>query len=60
MIATERYDVAVIGGGQAGLAIGYFLKRQEKQFVIFDARRFDWCGVARSVGFTRPLHSAPL
>ena len=37
MIATERYDVAVIGGGQAGLAIGYFLKRQETQFVIFDA-----------------------
>ena len=36
MIATERYDVAVIGGGQAGLAIGYFLKRQGKRFVIFD------------------------
>jgi putative flavoprotein involved in K+ transport len=41
MMATERssesYDVAVVGGGQAGLAIGYFLKRQESQFVIFDA-----------------------
>jgi putative flavoprotein involved in K+ transport len=40
-MATERsnesYDVAVIGGGQAGLAIGCFLERQGRQFVIFDA-----------------------
>jgi putative flavoprotein involved in K+ transport len=33
----ETYDVAVIGAGQAGLAIGYFLKRQEKDFVILDS-----------------------
>jgi putative flavoprotein involved in K+ transport len=33
----QSYDVVVIGGGQAGLAIGYFLKRQEKHFVILDA-----------------------
>ena len=37
VMATERYDVAVIGGGQAGLAIGYFLKRQGTRFVIFDS-----------------------
>jgi putative flavoprotein involved in K+ transport len=40
-MATEQprdcYDVAVIGAGQAGLALGYFLKRQEKHFVILDA-----------------------
>ena len=60
MIATERYDVAVIGGGQAGLAIGYFLKRQETAVRDLRRGRFDWCGVARSLGFTRPLHSAPL
>jgi putative flavoprotein involved in K+ transport len=35
--ARQGYDVVVIGGGQAGLAIGYFLKRQEKHFVILDA-----------------------
>jgi len=35
--SRQSYDVVVIGGGQAGLAIGYFLKRQEKRFVIFDA-----------------------
>ena len=25
---TRAYDVVVVGGGQAGLAIGYYLKRQ--------------------------------
>jgi putative flavoprotein involved in K+ transport len=34
--SQQSYDVVVIGGGQAGLAIGYFLKRQEKHFVILD------------------------
>jgi putative flavoprotein involved in K+ transport len=32
----QSYDVAVIGAGQAGLAIGYFLKREQKRFVILD------------------------
>jgi putative flavoprotein involved in K+ transport len=35
--ARQSYDVVVIGGGQAGLAIGYFLTQQEKRFVILDA-----------------------
>lgn len=38
---TETFDVVVIGGGQAGLAIGHQLRRQghrpEKDFVILDA-----------------------
>ena len=29
-------DVAVIGGGQAGLATGYFLRRTKADFVILD------------------------
>src|SRR5262245_8314741 len=29
-------DVAVIGAGQAGLAIGYFLRRQGHRFVILE------------------------
>ncbi len=33
----ERYDVVVIGGGQAGLATGYFLKRTGLRFLILDA-----------------------
>lgn len=33
----ERYDTVIIGGGQAGLATGYYLARQERPFVILDA-----------------------
>ena len=33
----ERYDVVVIGAGQAGLAIGHFLAKQGKRFVILEA-----------------------
>jgi putative flavoprotein involved in K+ transport len=29
-------EVAVVGGGQAGLAMGYFLKRQGRRFVILE------------------------
>jgi putative flavoprotein involved in K+ transport len=34
--ATKRYDVVVIGAGQAGLAIGFYLARQDRRFVILD------------------------
>jgi putative flavoprotein involved in K+ transport len=34
---AERRDVVVIGGGQAGLAIGYFLAQQRLDFTILDA-----------------------
>ena len=33
----ERIDTVVIGGGQAGLAVGYHLQRKGVQFVILDA-----------------------
>src|SRR6185312_3936782 len=35
--ATEAFDTIVIGGGQAGLAVGYYLKRSGGSFVILDA-----------------------
>ncbi|HEY1390829.1 MAG TPA: NAD(P)/FAD-dependent oxidoreductase [Ktedonobacterales bacterium] len=34
---TLSYDTIVIGGGQAGLASGYYLKRHQRDFVILDA-----------------------
>jgi putative flavoprotein involved in K+ transport len=33
----ERYDVVVIGAGQAGLAIGHFLGKQGRRFMIVEA-----------------------
>jgi putative flavoprotein involved in K+ transport len=33
----ERYDVVVVGGGQAGLALGYFLARDGRRFTILEA-----------------------
>ena len=33
----EHHDVVVIGAGQAGLAIGYFLGKQGKRFMILEA-----------------------
>ena len=32
----KHFEVAVIGGGQTGLAVGYFLKRQGRRFVILE------------------------
>jgi len=34
---VEHFDTIVIGGGQAGLAVGYYLKKQGRSFVILDA-----------------------
>ena len=36
---TERIDTLVIGGGQAGLAAGYYLSHQKRDFVILDAHK---------------------
>src|SRR3954451_7410030 len=33
---TERLDAVVVGGGQAGLAIGYHLARQDRNFTILE------------------------
>jgi FtsP/CotA-like multicopper oxidase with cupredoxin domain/cation diffusion facilitator CzcD-associated flavoprotein CzcO len=35
--ASGRHDVIVVGGGQAGLAIGYFLAQQGRDFTILEA-----------------------
>ncbi len=33
---AEHYEVVVIGAGQAGLALGYFLSRQNRHFLIVE------------------------
>ena len=34
---TERVETVIVGGGQAGLATGYFLQRGGRPAVILDA-----------------------
>ena len=34
---SQHYQTVVIGGGQAGLATGYFLKQHGRQFVVLDS-----------------------
>jgi putative flavoprotein involved in K+ transport len=35
--AQPRFDVIVIGGGQAGLSVGYYLRKRGLKFAILDA-----------------------
>jgi 2-polyprenyl-6-methoxyphenol hydroxylase-like FAD-dependent oxidoreductase len=34
---TKSHDVVVVGGSQAGLAVGYFLAQQGRDFPILEA-----------------------
>ena len=35
-VGVEEFETIVIGGGQAGLAVGYYLKKRGRPFVILD------------------------
>ena len=34
---SSQFEVVVVGAGQAGLAIGYFLSKQRREFTIVEA-----------------------
>jgi putative flavoprotein involved in K+ transport len=36
MEQPERYETVIVGGGQAGLSVGYFLKQHGRRFVVLD------------------------
>ena len=36
-MATESFETVIVGGGQAGLATGHYLKQRGRSFVILDA-----------------------
>ncbi|MHB8879380.1 MAG: NAD(P)-binding protein, partial [Myxococcaceae bacterium] len=37
-LAKQHWDTIIIGGGQAGLALGFYLARRGREFVILDAQ----------------------
>lgn len=37
--SSEYFETVIIGGGQAGLSVGYHLKQQGRPFVILDANK---------------------
>src|SRR5262245_24120374 len=37
MRQVERFETVVVGAGQAGLSVGYYLKERGRPFVILDA-----------------------
>ena len=57
---TQRVDTVVIGGGQAGLAIGYHLRKQGRPFVILDADARDRRLVAEALGLAPALHACAI
>lgn len=61
MTATADVDVVVVGGGQAGLAVGHELRRRARSFVVLDRetevgavwrRRWDSLRLFTPAGFT--------
>lgn len=38
MMEMGEWDTIVIGGGQAGLAVGYYLRQMNRNFIILDAQ----------------------
>ena len=36
-MSSQRYEVIVVGGGQAGLTMGYFLSRDGREYTILEA-----------------------
>ena len=56
-----EFETIVIGGGQAGLAVGYYLKKRSRSFVILDANDRDRRILAHSnLEFAAPLHPGSL
>ena len=60
MQVSRRIATIVIGGGQAGLSVGYHLQRLGVPFVILDAAETSRWGLAEPVGLAPPVHPGPV
>ena len=59
-MTTEQIDTLVIGGGQAGLSVGYYLKRLGRPFLILEANQRigdSWRGGGIRFDFSRRRNS---
>ena len=54
---TGTLDTLIIGGGQAGLALGHYLKEQNRKFLILDANPQDRRRLAPAVGLAPGLYA---
>ena len=54
---VESFDTVVIGGGQAGLSVGYYLAKHGRPFVILDGNERDRGLMAQPLGFTPLVHT---
>ena len=63
MTETRHADVVVVGGGQSGLAVGYYLRRTGLRFVILDAQSSPagaWNGTWSSLRLFSPARFSSL
>ena len=56
----EHYDVIVIGGGQAGLAVGHHLAQQGRRFTILDAAAAPAAAWRDALGLAAAVHARAL
>ncbi len=61
-MSAEHFETVIVGGGQAGLAAGYHLKRKGRPFVILDAndlgrQRARGRLLAHALGFAAVVHA---
>ncbi len=59
MREPERIETVIVGGGQAGLAVGYHLARRGRPFVILDANDQRRRLLAEAVGLAPRVHPGP-
>ncbi|HYC86272.1 MAG TPA: FAD-dependent oxidoreductase, partial [Chryseosolibacter sp.] len=59
----NKFDVIVIGGGQSGLAVGYYLRRTGVSYVILDSQPYGggaWVHMWKSLKLFSPAQWSSL
>ena len=52
-----RYEAIVIGAGQAGLAMGYYLKQNNNRFLIIDKGQECRRGMEKSIRLLKVIYT---